>query len=102
MRFIVDIECENDVFQDDNLGYEVAGILNEVASDLELGILEIPQLHDTNGNRVGWAGFIDGSTGASYNALKHALSRLLDEYEEGMECNPPDAVLTARRLLDRP
>jgi hypothetical protein len=102
MRFIVDIECENEAFEDDNLGYEVAGILNEVASDLELGILEIPQLHDTNGNRVGWAGFIDGSTGASYNALKDCLAQLLNEYEEGMECDPPDAVLRARRLLNRP
>lgn len=98
MRFVLDIECDNAAFEDENAITEVARILKQTAFDVDLNYSTFPRISDANGNPVGWAGFIDG---ASYNELKGALVDLLREYEEGMECDAPDAVLKARRLLGR-
>lgn len=98
MRFVLDIETDNAAFHGENRGFEMAQILEKVAATLESGFIDFPQIRDSNGNSVGWAGFIEG---ASYNQLKGALVDLLSDYEEGMECDAPDSVIQARKLLGR-
>lgn len=97
MRFVLDIECDNAAFGDD-MDFETSKILHKAASDVELGYESFPKIYDSNGNAVGWAGFIKG---ASYNDLKGALVDLLNDYEEGLEIDPPESVIQARKLLGR-
>lgn len=96
MRFVLDIETDNAAFEGENIGFETAQILEKVAATLESGFIDFPHIKDSNGNHIGMAGFF---AGGSYSELKGALLDLLSDYEEGMECDAPDSVIQARKLL---
>lgn len=62
-KFEVALSTNNAAFADDDLGYELARILREVADKVEGGAIVGPgsviRLFDYNGNRVGFAALSD-------------------------------------------
>jgi hypothetical protein len=57
MKFIINIECNNDAFNDD-ANYEVSRILNNLANVIKEGS-SFSWIKDINGNTCGFASFED-------------------------------------------
>lgn len=54
--FTVKFETDNAAFEDENMRYETARILREIAERIETGMQYGP-VRDANGNTIGEAGF---------------------------------------------
>lgn len=53
-KYLIEIDCDNAAFEDENLGWELSGILRRASVKLSNGELDF-KLRDSNGNTVGSA-----------------------------------------------
>jgi formylmethanofuran dehydrogenase subunit E len=92
MKFKIEIDCDNEAFQNGQLTDELHLILHRIIHDLPNDIdAENPEfsrnLRDTNGNHVGFVELIEEKAKADANFPQDVAYDVADEEEEGEEEN---------------